>query len=232
MVLVLLGVLTCTLTATVPASAHSQLVASDPTDNAHLDTAPSVVTLRFSDGVLTIGTAVVVVDAAGTSWAEGEPAVSGQTVTTMLRDGPPDGAYQMRWRVVSADGHPISGVTRFTVGSVRAEPAVPVSATPVGSTPGTDDGPVGASPAASGPTATSPAGTPVAGAEAGGLPFRTALVGVGGALAALALLWAYGAIRRNSAPRGAETSTPEPSTATPTPPTSASSSQGNTDDIR
>ncbi|MEX5710058.1 copper resistance CopC family protein [Parafrankia sp. FMc6] len=214
----LLGVLACILTAAVPASAHSQLLGSDPADNAHLETAPSVVTLRFSAGVLTIGTAVVVADAAGTSWTEGAPSVSGQTVSTRLRGSPPDGAYQLRWRVVSADGHPISGVTRFTVGTARAEPG---SATPSVSAAG---------PASPSPSASEPTSTPATNATAGGHPVRTVLVGAVGALAALALFLAYGAIRRRGAPDSANP--PAPSDLSLSSSAHPSAAPGNSDDLR
>lgn len=37
----------------------------------------------------------------------------------------PDGGYQVSWRVVSADGHPISGSFGFRVGNPAARPPAP-----------------------------------------------------------------------------------------------------------
>jgi hypothetical protein len=41
--------------------------------------------------------------------------LSGSKVSIPLRDGMPDGDYQLGWRVVSSDGHPIEGTLKFSV---------------------------------------------------------------------------------------------------------------------
>jgi methionine-rich copper-binding protein CopC len=105
-----------------PAAAHDQLLDSSPTEGEHLTAAPSEVTLRFSAEILTIGPAVLVVDAAGTTWTVGEPRLDGPEVVAELADDVPDGAYEVRWRVVSSDGHPIAGTIPFTVGDPDAPP--------------------------------------------------------------------------------------------------------------
>lgn len=99
-----------------PASAHDELLASSPEDGQVLDAAPAAIELEFSNDIIEMGTAIVVVDAEGAELAAGEPAISGRTVTATLPAGVADGEYQVRWRAVSADGHPIEGTIDFGVG--------------------------------------------------------------------------------------------------------------------
>jgi hypothetical protein len=82
----------------------------------------------------------------------------------------PDGAYDVRWRVVSADGHPVSGAFAFAVGdAVLPEAGAGATATPEPS-----------------PDAESTASADDAGPDAGtGLPL--AVVGLLGALGGLAI---------------------------------------------
>src|SRR5690606_39662140 len=54
----------------------------------------------------------------------GEPDVLGTTVTQPLRESGPSGTYTLAYRVVSADGHSISGELTFDVTSGPA-PAAP-----------------------------------------------------------------------------------------------------------
>ncbi|WP_315637746.1 MULTISPECIES: copper resistance protein CopC [Microbacterium] len=117
------------LATAAPATAHDQLLESDPGDGERLDAAPSSVTMTFSGELLvldesTAGAVVLVVDAEGEDWATGEVEVRGRNVTAALRTDMPDGGYQVRWQVVSEDGHPIAGVIPFAVGD-----AVPLEST-------------------------------------------------------------------------------------------------------
>ena len=113
------------LAAPASALAHDELVTSTPTAEQSLDTAPDAVTLGYSAELLEIGAAVTVTGDDGTDWAASEPVIAGASVTVPLREGMPDGAYTVRWRVVSSDGHPISGLIPFTVGEVAAAAPTP-----------------------------------------------------------------------------------------------------------
>ena len=168
------------LLGSAPAWAHDQLLESSPTRDERLATAPSQVVLTFLGEIMPIGTAVNVVDGSGTEWAAGEPVLDGTTVTTALLAGMPDGAYQVRWRVVAVDGHPISDILPFSVGAEQTQTPPPAVAT---STPTSTPEPTVAAPDEA--------------ASAGVL--RTVLVGAGGAAAALALFWAIRSWRRRSA---------------------------------
>lgn len=103
-----------------PAYAHDQLVTTTPENGQVLATAPADITLTFTEGVLDIGTAIVVMDSSGTDWAASVPTVQDGTLTTALKSGMPNGVYTVNWRVVSADGHPVGASFVFGIGSSAA----------------------------------------------------------------------------------------------------------------
>lgn len=101
------------------ALAHDQLIANSPSDNEVLAEAPEEVVLNYNNSILDIGegaTIVNVVDADGADVTDGSPVVNGPEVAQPLAELG-DGAYQVTWRVVSSDGHPISGTFAFAVGA-------------------------------------------------------------------------------------------------------------------
>lgn len=98
------------------ASAHDQLISTTPTNKAQLSTAPSKLTLTFTAKLLDLGNEVVIADAKGANWSLGKSTLSGDTMSQPVKAGLPTGQYEARWRVVSSDGHPISGSFRFAVG--------------------------------------------------------------------------------------------------------------------
>lgn len=97
------------------ASAHDHLVDSEPAAQAQLDASPTELTLTFSGEVLEMGAEVSLSDANDQTWAVGEPVVDGHEFSVPVTDALPDGSYTLLWRVVSSDGHPISGDIPFTV---------------------------------------------------------------------------------------------------------------------
>ncbi|MDH6179858.1 methionine-rich copper-binding protein CopC [Microbacteriaceae bacterium SG_E_30_P1] len=114
----------------VPAAhAHDDLVSSSPSEGESLAEAPTEIRLEFTTDVMEIGALVLVVDADGTDWVSSASTVDGPFVVTTLDQGMPVAGYEVRWRVIGEDGHPISGVIPFTIGD--AEPLTrPVAATP------------------------------------------------------------------------------------------------------
>ena len=110
-----------------PASAHDELVSSDPAADASLEALPAQLTLTFSAEIADDEGAsqVQVTDAAGTVHTSGSPAVTDNVLTQPLQ-GAASGAVTVLWKVVSSDGHPISGEFAFTV-------TAPVAPTPTGS---------------------------------------------------------------------------------------------------
>lgn len=167
------------LATAAPASAHDELLSSTPSDGERLPTAPTEVSLTFSSAVLDVGAAVVVADADGRDWAAAEPELEGGVVTVPLDDGMPVAGYEVRWRVVSSDGHPISGVIPFTVGDAQ----------PLERTAATD--------AATPDAAEEPASGETTGDEGSGA-LRIVLIGAAGAALAVAVFAIILLLRRRA----------------------------------
>jgi len=103
--------------------AHAQLESSQPASAAVLPSAPTRVVLRFSEAVEGRFGAVKVYDSAGTrvdNGRSGHAGASTSTFATGLDRQLPNGRYAATYRVISADGHPISGAVVFSVGSDAA----------------------------------------------------------------------------------------------------------------
>lgn len=101
---------------------------TDPPAGETLDALPPQLTLTFSGALLAEpgATHIEVVDAAGDPLTTDDPVVSSHIVTQTL-DGAATGAVTVQWRVVSGDGHPISGEYSFTVAGTS--PPTPPAAT-------------------------------------------------------------------------------------------------------
>lgn len=97
-----------------PAGAHSQLLTIDPADGASMKEGPAQVVLTFNEDIKAPFSKILVVDQAGGSVADGDPKVEGPVVTQPLVKLA-KGTYTVRYRVVSADAHPISGESTFSV---------------------------------------------------------------------------------------------------------------------
>ncbi|WP_432016754.1 copper resistance CopC family protein [Streptomyces hydrogenans] len=144
-----------------PAAAHTELNGSDPANNAVLDAVPRTVTLTFSDPMSQAYAQLAVTGPDGAALGDGAPAVAGREVTLSLKEARTAGRYTVGYRVVSADGHPVSGTSAFTV---RLAPTAPSAA----ATPATPSGTIPPATAPSGPagsprpTATSASPSPTA----------------------------------------------------------------------
>lgn len=115
----------------LPAAAHESLVSSTPAEGEQLAMPPEQITLVFSNSVLTMGAEVVLNDTSGRNWVEGAVIIDGSTVTATVADGMPAGTYEVIWKVVSGDGHPISALIPFSVleGAPVATPTPTAEAT-------------------------------------------------------------------------------------------------------
>lgn len=105
-----------------PASAHDQLTASSPADGEVLTTAPSSLVLTYSAGIQTIGADVQVTGPDGGDYRLGDLTIQGSQVDVPLRTDPGSGAYQVIWRVISSDGHPIDGSFSYTLDVAAVAP--------------------------------------------------------------------------------------------------------------
>ena len=105
-----------------PASAHDQLLSTDPQDGSTVATLPKAVTLTFNDTVQDAGAdanQVKVMDASCTVIDDGDLVITDNVVTQPI-SGSATGPVTVLWRVVSRDGHPVSGEFSFTVGDGQA----------------------------------------------------------------------------------------------------------------
>jgi methionine-rich copper-binding protein CopC len=140
----LVTVLTLGLLGTAaPALAHDVLISSDPADGATLDTAPSTVTFTFDQPVQNFEPVLVIIGPNGNTFG-GLPTVAGSDISAPMTAGPA-GQYRAAYRIVSADGHPVSGEITFTLTAAAAGTAtgVPTDAAAPASTgmaPGMDMG--------------------------------------------------------------------------------------------
>ena len=110
--LVLVVAAVALLVTASPAAAHTELISTTPADQQTVSRTPAVVVLTFDESLLAMGTQVVVTGPQGPVQAGG-PDVVETTVSQNLQGGPA-GLYTVAWRVIAADGHPISGTFKFT----------------------------------------------------------------------------------------------------------------------
>jgi copper transport protein len=111
-----------------PAAAHAELVSTAPANGAQLTRPPTEVRMTFTESVNVVDDGVRLVDHVGATVPTREPTVDGRTVTWPMPADLPEGHYVVTWRVLSKDGHPVSGAFSFGVGTI----AVPGSATSTG----------------------------------------------------------------------------------------------------
>ena len=112
---VLAVVVTALLAGAAPAFAHTRLLSSDPTDGASLPTPPEQVALTFNENMQPAFSTLTVVGPDGTAYQSGPVTASGGTVSTAVLPLGPAGRYEIGYRVVSDDGHPVSGSVAFTL---------------------------------------------------------------------------------------------------------------------
>ena len=112
---ILVGVLALGTTA---ASAHATLESSSPADGQSVLTSPSEIRITFSEAVTTISGGLSVLDADGKTVDVGNSeVVGGRTLVAPISETLSDGTYVATYRVLSADGHPVSGSLLFAVGA-------------------------------------------------------------------------------------------------------------------
>lgn len=160
----------------LPASAHDELVSSDPASGEVRQSLPESVELTYSGELMALGAIVEVRDSDGVDHAAGDPEIDGTVVTVPVDPGGADGSYDIVWRVVSSDGHPISGSVPFVVGAPSAERSAEPTTAAEPAAPESDAG------------SSTDAASPVEDAWAPGGWARTTAVAAGGATLALLLL--------------------------------------------
>ncbi|WP_234027653.1 copper resistance CopC family protein [Pseudonocardia dioxanivorans] len=129
-----------------PASAHAQLEGSDPPDGASLATGPSSVTIHFSDSMQAGFNTVTVIGPDHLAYQQGQVTAANDSVTTGVMPLGPAGRYEIGYRVVSDDGHPVQGSVSFTLTRPGPGKGVPIANAPqaADAAPGGDGGSGGA----------------------------------------------------------------------------------------
>lgn len=129
----LIPVAAVTLALAMPAvaSAHAQLVSSDPPADATVATAPVRVSATFNEELEPAFAAMTVVGPDQAQWAAGPPEVAATEMSMPVKPLGPAGTYTVNYRVTSADGHVVEGAWSFEL----TTPGTSTSASPMESTP-------------------------------------------------------------------------------------------------
>jgi copper transport protein len=117
------------------AAAHANLVRTSPENGAVLEQAPRQVRIVFDDDVHRASGNEVVRNGGGSVLAGDGRVVGGRTLVLPLRRGLADGAYSVRWSIVSDDGHLERGVLAFAIGVGRPKPVPELGAGGTGPQP-------------------------------------------------------------------------------------------------
>ena len=99
-----------------PALAHNVLISSDPANGSSVATGPAKISLTFDQYVQGADVnQIAVTGPGGGQWAEGPIGVVNNVISAPLRPLGPAGKYTVGYRVLSADGHPVTGELSFTL---------------------------------------------------------------------------------------------------------------------
>jgi copper transport protein len=112
--------------APAAASAHARLESTSPERGTTVAREPADVVFRFDEPVEASFGAVRVFDARGRRVDDGKlvrPGGDQRVAGTALKRGLADGTYTATYRVISADGHPVSGGFTFSIGHAGAAPS-------------------------------------------------------------------------------------------------------------
>ena len=116
------------LLGAAPAFAHTRLESSNPTDKSSVDAAPESVSLTFNEDISAEFATMSVVGPDGTNYQSGQVSAAGGQVSTAVSPLGPVGVYQIGYRVVSDDGHPVQGKVSFTLTAPGPAAAAPTTA--------------------------------------------------------------------------------------------------------
>lgn len=170
------------LGSAAPAWAHTALVSSTPAEGETV-TELAEVSLTFTEQLLEIGNELVVVAPDGTETALEIGAVTETVTAPVPAAAIAPGRNALRYRVVSADGHPIEGTLTFTYAppATTPSPSATAAATPE-ATPASSP-----APSATATPASSPSSSPSAAVAAtSGVPGWGWILGGFGVAAAAA----------------------------------------------
>ncbi|GHH48681.1 copper resistance CopC family protein [Lentzea cavernae] len=132
------------LATAAPAAAHNALIGSDPKDKSSLEVGPSSITLTFDQDVQGGQgiNAISVTDSNGGHYeVAGDPTIKDTAVSAKVNALGKAGEYKIGYRILSADGHPVSGELTFTLTKDgTGTPTAPANADAATGNSGSDDG--------------------------------------------------------------------------------------------
>lgn len=101
----------------VPAFAHAHLQSATPAANGSVATAPSQITLTFSEGVNLKFSGVKVTGPQKSAVKAGKASLTGgdATLSVPIAGKLGAGTYTVDWHILSVDGHKTNGSYTFTV---------------------------------------------------------------------------------------------------------------------
>jgi methionine-rich copper-binding protein CopC len=99
------------------AIAHSELVSSNPSASANIQQLPEQIELEFNEELLNLGSgnSVSIISPSGEDLGMGETSTEGTRITRLLNSAPESGTFEVKYRVVSADGHVLNGNYTFNI---------------------------------------------------------------------------------------------------------------------
>ena len=108
------------LISPLPAQAHTSLVSSVPIKNSTIKAMPKTIAMTFDDKLIKIAGKNVskfsVVGPDGMEIKLGPITLTNQIISAaVLEPKPKPGIYKINYRVISGDGHPVSGTIKFTL---------------------------------------------------------------------------------------------------------------------
>jgi copper transport protein len=112
------------------ALAHATLEETEPARGATVESQPERIVFNFSEQVELNFSAIHVYDATGKTVDDGKAGYldgNRSAVVIGLQPDRPDGTYTATFRVISADGHPVSGGFVFSIGEAGAAPVKSVA---------------------------------------------------------------------------------------------------------
>ena len=113
--------------AAAPAVAHASLIGSDPAQGEVLAAPPDSIRFAFTESVGLVAAHTRVLDAEGAEIGSTAKA-SGTELVVTPSSALGQGTFIVVWRVVSADGHPVTGSLSFSVGAPSDDVVAPPSA--------------------------------------------------------------------------------------------------------
>ena len=108
------------LISPLPAQAHTTLASSVPAKNSAIKAMPKTIALTFDEKLIKIAGKNVskfsVIGPDGKEIKLGPLTLTNQIISAaILEPKPKPGVYKINYRVISGDGHPVSGIIKFTL---------------------------------------------------------------------------------------------------------------------